>query len=221
MLSAYCGTEVLKKEFFYTLGKNNVTKPYNIDCAATVSGSTQTSTSSTAENKSLDTPADSSSSDSNVSAQPSATVGPLTIRKRTASYAFVSSEPESNNNKSQYGDAYGTAAAPKLPRLSSAEFNEETVPQEATTEEDKDYIYENPYLIEYRGYDGEDKFHDGCQEEEEVFNYNQVINNINSHQKNLHYEKWKKYERYLKEYMNFTFEQRKFSYVLHKMLHVI
>ena len=184
MLSAYCGTEVLKKEFFYTLGKNSVSKPpekystYSIDCAATVSGSTQTSASSTLENKSFGTPSDSSGSDSNVIAQPSATVRPLTIRKRTASYAFVSSEPESNNNKSQYGDAYGTVAAPKVPRLSS-ETIEETAPQEATTDEDKDYIYENPYLIEYRDYDEEGKFHDGCQEEEEeeeVFNYNQVRN---------------------------------------------
>ena len=177
MLSAYCGTDVLKKEFFYTLDRNSVSKPperYNTveQQSVFVSGSTQTPASSALENKSLGTPTDSSGPDSNISAQPSATMTPLTIRKRTASYAFVSSEPESNNNKSQYDDAYGVVEAPKLPRLSSAETNEETTPQD-TSYEDKDYIYENPYLIEYRDYNEETETHER-NHEKEVFNFNQV-----------------------------------------------
>ena len=178
MLSAYCGTDVLKKEFFYTLDRNSVSKPperYNTveQQSVFVSGSTQTPASSTLENKSLGTPTDSSGCDSDRSAQASATARPLTIRKRTASYAFVSSEPESNNNKSQYDDAYEIVATPKLPRLSSAETNEETAPQDTSTYEDKDYIYENPYLIEYRDYNGESEIHEQ-NHEEELFNFNQV-----------------------------------------------
>ena len=178
MLSAYCGTDVLKKEFFYTLDRNSVSKPperYNTveQQSVFVSGSTQTPASSTLENKSLGTLTDSSGPDSNRGAQPSAAMRPLTIRKRTASYAFVSSEPESNNNKSQYDDAYGAVEAPKLPRISSAETNEETAPQDNATYEDKDYIYENPYLIEYRDYNEETETHEQ-NHEEELFNFNQV-----------------------------------------------
>ena len=79
-------------------------------------------------------------------------------RKRTASYAFVSSEPESNNNKTLYDDAYASSSGIRPPKVP---VSDETFTTGNNTYEDKDYIFENPYLVEYRGNDYGSEWHEG------------------------------------------------------------
>ena len=197
MLSAYCGTDVLTKEHFYTANNKKQTKSntckdldmqkytsnenvYFAASAVEIDGrktvmdakyetpvytkshehlSAVQGSAGDIKDTAVHTNRKRTASYAFVSSEPTASYGlvssaptasySLVSSEPTASYALVSSEPESNNNKTQYDDAYVGPSDTKASKMSSAEVKGAGA-KEFDTPEDRDYIFENPYLVEYR-----------------------------------------------------------------------